>query len=300
MQKIWLALSQFAKLWLDIAVGRAGKIKSYFYEDNQSNRLTMVLFIISLGIAILFYTMGERIQMQGNQILEELQNLTLNNTQVLKHVENVSIDTQNMVRIGNSQLKTVQTFANYLYEISPKSNYPCKPHNLVSEGYLNIEACDIIFTNKVNFSGNGYQVGLEMIPFWNESYTNYILDISGTLQEKNRISLFRENNYVKIRIYDQNGNEQIIKKPFLFHSGENYYILLKWNQNVGVVKLDINDVSIIEQKMNFTFSSDDWRLYIGSDAQGRNQGVGRYNFIFVAPYGYPEPIVIVGPQEQNI
>ena len=174
-----------------------------------------------------------------------------------------------------------------------KTTVSCKNNPTIIDGTLLIDKCDSIY-RKINLTEDGYRIITRFKPLWNpDNKTYYILDVSKGL-ENNRISLFTENNFLKLRIYQDNGTEVTIKKRIDkfgldWKNTEWYRIEMRWWKPSGKIFLNVNGkdvVGVIVGKINLNLKNA--KLFLGSDMNGENQAFGYFDYIVVAKYVYPE------------
>ncbi len=186
------------------------------------------------------------------------------------------------------------------------SNKPelCASNVTVEDGTMLIDNCDIAY-KKFQFSDAGYAIGIKFKPIWklNEYSTHYLLDIiGGNDSEKNRISLYAQNGYLKYSILNKYGTEEhSIKIDLGNNSG--------WNeQNFNKIEIgwfgdrmfiDLNGNNNNKVVGNIDLNLGDSFLFLGSNVFGKGQATGYFDFIYARKYVYPEPTAILGQEESQ-
>ncbi|UZE91807.1 MAG: hypothetical protein IB616_03445 [Methanosarcinales archaeon] len=183
-----------------------------------------------------------------------------------------------------------------IYESS--SPTATKPPTIIDSSVLIDESSFAIYKT-ISLSGDGYAVGTKFKPLWNpDGRVHYLLDISNGL-ENNRVSLFTENNFLKLRIYQEDGTETTIKSRIDDWQNDKWYTTeIKWHNPTGNLFLDVNGANVAKASLGeLEMNLDEARLFLGSNMNGGNQADGYFDYIYVRKFVYPEPTVIVGAEE---
>ncbi len=191
---------------------------------------------------------------------------------------------------------------------SEYSNKPelCASNVTVKDGAMLIDNCDIAY-QKFHISSDGYAIGINFKPLWkiDEYSVHYLLDIiSGNDSERNRISLYTQNGYLKYSISNKYGTkENLIKIDLRNNSGwkeqDFNQIQIKWYGDFMIIDLNGNvRVKVVE---NNDLNLSDSFLFLGSNVFGVEQATGYFDEdIFGYKYVYPEAtIVYVGTVENR-
>ena len=226
---------------------------------------------------------------------EELINLT---TQ--QHKEEMKM-TKQMLNICTQTLQQSPKFANYTCNPETKITKVCLNNPTIEDGTILIDECDSIYT-PISFNEEGYRIMVKFKPQWNpDNKVHYLLDVSAGL-ENNRISLFTENNFLKMRVYQKDGTETTIKTRIdelglNWKSDEWYNIEVRWFKPSGNIFLDVNHKTVAEDIIGeIHINLDQSKLFLGSDNKGGNQADGYFDYMGVVKY-YPELKVYIGEEE---
>ncbi|MFA4957101.1 MAG: hypothetical protein WC556_09055 [Candidatus Methanoperedens sp.] len=184
------------------------------------------------------------------------------------------------------------------------SNKPelCASNVTVEDGAMLIDNCDIAYKD-LKLSDSGYAITINFKPLWriDESSIHYLFDIiNGNNSERNRISLYTQNGYLKYSILNKYGTEEhLIKIDLKNNSGwkeQNFNkIEIGWFGDRMFIDLNGNNnnkvVGNIDLNLNDSF------LFLGSNVFGNDQATGYFDYIYVRKYVYPEPTGQVGVTE---
>lgn len=216
-----------------------------------------------------------------------------------KHQEIINLTEKQHETMINECFKTIKNLTGFRDFVCNDVNATTKCLNYPEEanGSLLINECDSIYLAASDFSGYGYIVTTMFKPLWNaDGKVHYLIDIVKDL-ESNRISLFTENNMLKLRIYQSNGIDTTIKTGIENWNNEEWYLIeIKWFKISGNVFLNVNynEIGLILEDMQIDLK--DSKLFLGSESRGTNQADGYFDFIAIDKYTYPEPTVTLGPE----
>lgn len=186
------------------------------------------------------------------------------------------------------------------------SNKPelCESNLTVENGTMLIDNCDIAY-KKLKLSDSGYAIGINFKPIWKiyQNSSHYLFDIiSGNDSERNRISLYTQNGYLKYSIFNKYGTEEHLIKIDLRNSSD-------WKeQNFNKIEIgwfgdrmfiDLNGNNNNKMVGNIDLNLDDSFLFLGSNVFGNDQATGYFDYIHVRNYVYPEPQWAVWGQPES-
>lgn len=188
---------------------------------------------------------------------------------------------------------------------SEYSNKPelCESNLTVKNGAFLIDNCDIAY-KKLKLSDSGYAIGINFKPIWNlyQNSSHYLFDIiNGNDSERNRISLYTQNGFLKYSISNKYGTEEhLIKIDLKNDSGwkeQNFNkIEIGWFGDRMFVDLNGNNNNKVVG--NIDLNLDDSYLFLGSNVFGNDQAIGYFDYIYVRNYVYPEPSwASLGPEQ---
>ena len=258
------------------------------FKKKYKERLWFRLFIWGIIVSLIFFILED---LSCQQQTEKIVNLT---TKQYNEMMNKCFDTiQNLTILKNFTCT------------EPKiATITCMNNPKIVNNSLLIDGCDSIY-KMMNLSDEGYSAVIIFKSIWYpDNDIHYLLDISKDL-ESNRISLFTENNFLKLRIYQENGTETTLKiridnLGFNWNNNEWYRIEIKWFKPSGQVFLNINYNDVAEDVLGkIELDLQQTKLFLGSDAKGKNQADGFFNYIFVTQYIYPEPTYTI-EHEQHV
>lgn len=253
----------------------------------------VLCIVLPLIISSIYFFLGNYYCQQQT---EELMNLT---TQ--QHEEEMEMSKQ-MLDICTRALEQNPNFTDYKCNPETKVTKVCLNNPTIEDGAILIDECDSIY-EAISLTEEGYRIMTKFKPQWNpDNKIHYLLDVSTGL-ENNRISLFTENNFLKLRVYQEDGTETTIKTRIDnlgldWESDEGYNIEIKWFKPSGNIFLDVNHKTVVESsigKMHINLEQS--KLFLGSDIKGRNQADGYFDYIAVAKYVYPEPKGYIGEEQ---
>lgn len=176
----------------------------------------------------------------------------------------------------------------------------CISNPTIEAGALRIDECDVA-RKEFNIHYDGFWLETSFKPLWDkEDYsTHYIIDmIGGNSSEKNRISVFSEGGYLKYSISNKDGTQFILKQD-ITESGvwnEEGYNKIRINWFVSRMALIVNS-NQIDRAYNIDVDMKNSYLFLGSRIDGKYQANGLFDYIRGSPYIYPEPTVVLGPEE---
>ena len=157
--------------------------------------------VLSIILPLIFFFLGHYYCQQQT---EELMNLTAQ-----QHEEEMKMSKQ-MVGICTQALQQNPKFTDYKCNPETKVTKVCLNNPTIEDGTILIDECDSIY-KAISLNEEGYDIMTKFEPQWNpDNRIHYLLDVSAGL-ENNRISLFTENNFLKLRVYQQDGTETTIK-----------------------------------------------------------------------------------------
>lgn len=190
------------------------------------------------------------------------------------------------------------TLSNFTCNSDIESTKTCMNNVTIINGMIFIDNCDSIYA-KMNIIDDGNVILTKFKPTFNLDDTiHYILDLSNDL-ERNRISLFIENRYLKLRVYNNDGTEITIKYKLEVWENENFYdFKIQFYKPTGHLFLRINNKVVASTVFNqIDLDLINSKLYLGSDVNGENQAEGYFKYSMIGIYHYPEPIYSFGAEE---
>lgn len=250
-------------------------------------------WVLSIILPLIFFFLGNYYCQQQT---EELMNLTAQ-----QHEEEMKMSKQTL-DICTQALQQNPDFANYTCNPETKVTKVCLNNPTIEDGTILMDECDSIY-KAISLNEEGYRIMTKFKPQWNpDNRIHYLLDVSAGL-ENNRISLFTENNFLKLRVYQEDGTETTIKTRIdnlglNWKSDEWYNIEVKWFKPSGNIFLDVNHKTVAEDIIGeMHINLEQSKLFLGSDMKGRNQADGYFDYTAVAKYIYPEPKVYIGEEQ---
>lgn len=174
---------------------------------------------------------------------------------------------------------------------------------IIKDGAVFIDKCSYLYKD-YSFDTDGYAIGIKFRSSWfnAENKVHYLLDI-GRYIEKNRVSLYEENNYLKLKICTDDDRDYSIKlnlKDMNWNdeklSDEWNIVEVAWDKNSGHILLNINDKSTSEIIPELKLNMSDSQMFFGTDLNREYFAEGYYDYIYVRKYTFPEPTATLGSE----
>lgn len=256
------------------------RFKLIYEKWAPTNKIFFWLAIIAIILTIILFFWSEQTSQQQHQ---ESMNLTEKEYML-------------MMKECFDVIKNLTNFNNFTCQDINATKECLNQLELVNHTLL-INECDSI-ARLFNFSENGYAVGIEFKPLWYpDGKIHYMLDIFTEYLERDRVSLFTENDVLKLRVYLSNGTEITVKTDIEGWINSQWHsIEIKWYKGTGNVFLDVdsNEIGYVIQDMQIDLQNS--KLFLGSDIESRNQADGYFDNFTIRSFSYPEPTAtMIGP-----
>ncbi|MAF37112.1 hypothetical protein CL622_08425 [archaeon] len=178
--------------------------------------------------------------------------------------------------------------------------------NETIEGALFLGKCfDGILVDLV-LDNAGYETILEFRSDWDmrNDLQHVILDVIGDDLEKNRITLYREDDYIKLRVISQDNKEFVIRELLSELEWKDQHFSGLWNQvrvhwvgNTGRIGLWVNGHEVSSSVKNIDFDLRGTKIVFGSDFEREDFANGYLNYFGIQKFAEPSPIITVGEIE---
>ncbi|MBU4246217.1 MAG: hypothetical protein ABIF85_00925 [Nanoarchaeota archaeon] len=289
-------------------MGILEKIKEIWKNIGTSKKSVRILDLITIvSFILIFYGFNESKKSEEN-IINNVNSSTSTITLGQKEIKELMLTDKISDWNVNSCPDIVDNLKTKFPELtclSPIKTEYCASQPTIENSTLLIDGCDIAY-KKIDLPDSGYAIRIRFKSSWNANIDSihYLFDnIGGDNPERNRISLYVQNGYLKYSILNEYGTEEHMMKLKLennsaWNEKEFNTIEIGWVKDQNRMFLEVNGNEYNKVVGNISLNTSNSIMFLGSAIFGNYQADGYFDYWFVRKYIYPEPTVSIGAEQR--